>query len=269
MSIKCVVIGDAHIDEKQNLERFTALRSKLDVEKPDYLIIIGDFLSMNCLSDWDRNKRKKMEGLRYHLEIAAGKKALSMLGIDGTQPFIVIYIEGNHEDRLTRYLDTDPTFEGMHSIVQDLELDKRKVKFVPYKVPYEINGVSFVHIPAAGNGKAIGNPNVCQKALRLFANSVVFGHTHTLDHAAEHRHGAPHLNQALCVGCFFEHVDDYAKGSKTDYWRGIVDLTIYSPNRFDFSTTSMRQLYTLYGNKKSNKQSRKASHATARTARPR
>ena len=147
-------------------------------------------------------------------------------------------------------MDTDPTFLGTVSIERDLKLVERGYIVVPYKDVYYVNGVGFTHCPISGMGRSISNPTVTQKALKLFAHSVVFGHTHTLDHSAEHRHGAPHLNQALCVGCFFEHVDDYAVGSKTDYWRGLVDLNIYSPNRFDFATTSMARLYAQYGDKK-------------------
>jgi predicted phosphodiesterase len=246
---RVLVIGDSHVDENQNLYRFAALGAKIKAECYDYVVIIGDFLSFNCLSDWDRNKRLKMENKRYFLEIQAGNCALDLLGFDGKQKCKVVYVEGNHEERLPRYLAHDPTFSGFASLYKDLKLDVRNITFVPYKEVYTIKGVSFTHIPIASNGKPVGNPNVAQKALKLFATSIVFGHTHTLDHAAEHRHGAPHLNQALSVGCFFEHVDEYAQGSLTNYWRGVVDLNIYSDNRFDFQTTSMRQLFQTYGSK--------------------
>jgi predicted phosphodiesterase len=241
---RVLVVGDAHVDEQQKLDRFAALGRKIVAEKPDAVVLIGDVLSLNCLSEWDRNKRAKMENLRYGLEIGAGNKALDLACLPKGK---TIYIEGNHEDRLTRYLDHDPTFAGMVGLPKDLFLAERGIKWVPYKEVHQIDGVSFTHIPIAGNGKPIGNPNVAQKALRLFHNSVVFGHTHTLDFAAEHRHGSPHLNQSLAVGCFFEHVDDYAKGSLTNYWRGLVDLSIYHNNRFDVRTTSMSQLYKQYG----------------------
>jgi predicted phosphodiesterase len=267
--LNVLVVGDAHVDEDQNLDRFLALGNKIRIEKPDYVIIIGDFLSLNCLSEWDKNKRKKMENKRYKLEIEAGNAALNMMGLDGSQDCEVIYVEGNHEDRLTRYLNQDPTFEDTVSIPKDLKLVERDITWVRYKDVFTINGVSFTHIPINSAGKAIGNPNVAQKALRLFSNSVVFGHTHTLDTSAEHRHGAAHLNQALAVGCFFEHVDDYAKGSMTNYWRGVVDLVIYDTNRFDFSTQSMRQLYNEYGVKRGipSTKLKVSRHAVARTER--
>lgn len=260
-----LVIGDAHIDEEQSLDRFLPLGKKIEVENPDYVVIIGDFLSLNCLSEWDRNKRMLLESKRYYKELAAGNRAIDYLTA-GARNTKFIYIEGNHENRLTRYFESDPTFQGTNSIPFDLTLDSRGITWVPYKDCYKIDGVSFTHIPIASNGRAIGNPNVAQKALKLFHNSVVFGHTHTLDHAAEHRHGSPHLNQALSVGCFFEHVDAYALGSMTNYWRGVVDLDIYSENRFDINTTSMSQLYSIYGGatKKSSKHAAVRAKRTSR-----
>lgn len=243
--MKTLVVGDAHVDEHQDLERFTALGKFLRATKPDNLVLIGDFLSLNCLSAWDRDKRQKMEGARYRAELEAGNEALDRIG---KLPSCTnrIFVEGNHEDRLTRYLAIDPVFHGVVDVEQDLDLRARGFSWVPYKSDIVLGGVSFTHCPINGVGRAISNPNVAQKALRLYSNSVVFGHTHTLDHAAEHRHGSPHLQQALSVGCFFEHVDEYAKGSITNYWRGLVMLDQYSENRFDITTLSMSRLLKEY-----------------------
>jgi predicted phosphodiesterase len=246
---KVLVIGDAHVDEVQSLDRFDLANRLIKRERPDVLVIIGDFLSLNCLSAWDRNKRLAMEGLRYIEEIQAGNVALDKLLAGTSKKMRKIFVEGNHEDRLDRYLELDPTFHGYVGIAKDLRLVQRGFEFIPFKGVAYVRGVGFTHIPIAGNGKAVGNPNVAQKALKLFHHSVVFGHTHTLDHAAEHRHGAPHLNQALSVGCFFEHVDDYALGSKTDYWRGLVMLEVYSENRFDVRTYSLGRLERMFGEK--------------------
>lgn len=243
--MKTLVIGDAHVDQYQDLRRFRALGEYIRDTKPDNIVAIGDFMSMNCLSAWDKDKRKKMEGQRYEDEIYAGNYALDIMGKVPKNTHLV-FLEGNHEERLKRYLDYDPTFDGHVSIAKDLRLYERGWEWVDYKCDYVINGVSFTHCPINGVGRAIGNPSVAQKALKLYHNSVVFGHTHTLDHAAEHRHGGAHLQQALSVGCFFEHVDEYAQGSITNYWRGLVMLNQYGENRFDIATVSMSQLLEHY-----------------------
>lgn len=243
--MRILVVGDAHVDDVQPLKRFKYVDKLIGITHPDKVVIIGDFMSMNCLSAWDRNKRLSMEGRRYAKEVAAGNRALDMM-MAGGHKCEWHYIEGNHEDRVTRFIDEDPTFEGVIDLQVNLDLKNRGIIWTPYKQVRTLNGISFTHIPTSGNGKAIGNPNVAQKALKLFHNSVVFGHTHTLDHAAEHRHGSPHLNQALSVGCFFEHVDEYAVGSKTDYWRGLVLLDSYKPNRYDVDTFALGRLERMF-----------------------
>lgn len=241
---RILFIGDSHVDPEQDLRRFKALGKFLRTHSPDVVVSVGDFLTLDSLSNWDRDKRQKMENRRYEKEISAGNRALDYL--QPTLPPESYYIEGNHEDRLTRYLAHDPTFHGHVGIARDLHLKDRGYKWVPYKEHVDVMGISFTHIPITGNGRPIGEPNVSRKALALYNNSVVFGHCHTLSHSAEHRTNAPHLNQALCGGCFFEHVDEYAVGSKTDYWRGIVILTCYHKNRFDISTCSMSNLLRKY-----------------------
>jgi predicted phosphodiesterase len=244
---RILVIGDAHVAPGQNLRRFKALGNYIKAEKPDVIVEIGDFLTLDSLSDWDRNKRLKMEGRRYEKEIIAGNRALDLLESDALDRAKKYKVKGNHENRLDRYLDHDPTFAGQVGIEKDLLLKERGYSVVEYRDHVDVNGISFTHIPISGLGKPIGEPNVTRKALQLYNNSVVFGHCHTLSHSAEHRTNAPHLNQALSAGCFFEHIDEYAVGSKTDYWRGVVLLTSQHNNRFDIETTSMSRLLRSHG----------------------
>lgn len=240
------VVGDAHVDEHQTLDRFDCLNKYLKHVRPNYVITIGDFLSMNCLSDWDKNKRLLMETRRYSLEVDAGNEALDRMCKGLPKKTRLVAVKGNHENRVDRYFETDPTFLGTNSLEKDLHYYKRGFEVTEYKEHYYVNGVAFTHIPITSGGKSIGNPYVAAKALKLYGTSVVFGHTHTLDHCAEHRHGSPHLNQSLSVGCFFEHIDLYAQGSLTNYWRGIVTLNIYSENRFDIDTIAMSRLKAEY-----------------------
>ena len=239
---RVLVLGDSHLGPEQDLRRFKALGNYIKSVEPDIIVEIGDFLTLDSLSGWDKDKRKKMEGRRYEKEIVAGNRALDFIQGVPKNTKRRIKVKGNHENRLDRYLDHDPTFAGQVSIEKDLKLKERGFEVVEYKDHIDVSGISFTHVPINGLGRAIGEPNVTKKALALYNNSVVFGHCHVLSHTAEHRTNAPHLNQALCVGGFFEHVDEYAVGSKTDYWRGIVLLTVYHANRFDLATTSMSNL---------------------------
>lgn len=234
--MKILIIGDAHITEQDNLNRFRGMEKIIKKHKPNKIVIIGDFLTMDCLSAWDKNKKKVMEGKRFKNEIDKGNEALTLI-----QSFFtgeIIYIEGNHEDRVERYLDVNPTFDGVVNIPIQLKLEERKIRWIKFKGFYNINGISFTHIPISGNGRPISGTNMTKKALSMFSNSVVFGHTHSLkiDHETRHNSG---MNKALNVGCFFEEDHDYTEGTVQDHWKGLILLETNKPNDFDFTTISM------------------------------
>lgn len=255
---KILVMGDAHVTDEQDLSRFDAAGKFILEERPTDIILMGDFLTMRCLSAWDRDKRLKMEGLRYRAEIEAGNEALDRLtgpvarynravGLrkKGLYQPNWVYIEGNHEDRLTRYLDKDPTFLGTVGIAQDLNLTVRGFTWIPYRSYHYINGIGFTHIPF-NKMKEIGGVDITRKAQQVTIKSCVFGHTHELHTSNVHVEGMDHLQQVLNVGCFFEDHEEYTKGKVTNYWKGLVLLHNYSEQRFDIETISMSRLKSKY-----------------------
>ena len=257
-----LIIGDSHVEPQQNLSRFHALGHLCLDHRPEIILSIGDFLSLDSLSAWDVDKKKTMEGKRYWDDVDSGNVALNAL----EQPITCynksqvdkkraqykprkIFIKGNHENRLDRYIEKNPVLDGFPiSLEHNLSLQKRGWEVVPYKEHLVIDDVAFTHIPISNNGNPIGGKYVCQRALDLYNYSIVFGHTHRLEVANKHRHGGTHLQQSLNCGCFFDHVPNYMQGATTDYWRGIVLLDITQPMRFDIKTYSMSHLMREYGN---------------------
>lgn len=255
-----LVIGDAHISEGQELSRFIKAGKLIADQQPDNVVIIGDFLSFNCFSEWDRNKRRKMEGRRYELEIKAGNEALNNLikpSVDHNvlmrkrkKPLYVprsFYIEGNHENWQERYLDHDPTFAGQIDYVRDLGLRGRGFDHYRYKDRAVIDGVSFTHVPIDGRGKPIGEPNSTRKATNIYSGSVAYGHTHAVGYQLVRKTDSTRDQYILNVGCFFEHTDNYAAGAKNDYWRGLVLMHHYGDGEFDIETINIKRLNSLYG----------------------
>lgn len=248
-----LVIGDCHVDPTQmkngGLRRFKWANRLIQDNPINRVIIMGDFVTLPSLSAWDADKRKRIENRRYSQDIASGNMALDLLlGSGGLAGIEYIYIEGNHEEWLPRYLEYDPTFDDCHSIKRDLMLVERGFKkVIPYKSDYIHRGMSFTHVPIMANGKPVGGKYATNKALEVYSNSVCFGHTHNFDVAAIHRKNSKSLQQAINCGCFFEHIDDYALGSMTNYWRGLLILNHYDTNRADIEQWSMGRLKRIYG----------------------
>lgn len=259
---KILVVGDCHVDETQSLERFNWLGKLIVDERPDHIVYMGDFLTLNCLSAWDLNKRAKMEGRRYAVEVGVGRFALGMAEAPMRKLQIrqranheklykpeLVFIEGNHEDRLTRYLEKDPTFAGHISIEKDLSLFARGYKFIPYREYHYINNIAFTHIPF-NKIREISGANITMKASQCIVDSVVFGHTHEQHLAHIHRQGMPHLQDIYNCGCFISKKEDYVHGRVTQYWRGVSFLHTEDPGRFDVETVSYSALRRRYGGSK-------------------
>ena len=243
-----LVVGDVHVAQGQNLERADWLGRAITELNPTRVVFIGDLMTFDCFSNWDKDKRKKMEGRRYIKEIEKGREFISrMYDHAPNWKGDIILTEGNHEDRVSRYLDYNPELDGALDYQKDLGI-KDEWTIIPYKEYYNVQGVAFTHIPISEAGKPLGGKYVCHRALELHQGSVVFGHTHKLQVAPLHRHGSPHLNQALNVGCYFSHIDEYALGSVTSYWRGLVLVDHYKHGRFGWMPFSMGKLKQRYRN---------------------
>ena len=241
---KILVIGDAHVTNGQSLRRFQwlnkLLRSRKDIT---HVYIMGDFLTLNSLSAWDKDKRLLMEDRRLFKEIEAGNTALNLLfdNVD-TSKIKIIYIEGNHEDRLTRYTQVHSELSHETFTIPSLiHLSSKGIRWVPYRSYSVEGGIHFTHIPF-GKAKEISGKDICSKAELVTTASVVFGHTHELHTSCVHKHGMKHLQQIYNAGCFFEKEEDYVEGKMTNYWKGVSILTNYSYGRFDIETISMHRL---------------------------
>lgn len=261
MANQILVIGDCHISEDDDLTRFNLLGKLILDKMPSHIVVMGDFVTLNCLSAWDMNKRAVMEGRRYKLEIEQALDALSRMftPIDiynitrreqkkSQYKPEMVYIMGNHEDRLDRYLENDPTFAGWVNLEKDLKLrDWGFNHIIPYRAWHDINGIWFTHIPH-NEVKPITGMYHVHKAAQTTVNSIVYGHTHKLEMLNKHVQGMEHLQQVLCAGCFFEKHEPYVDGRITNYWKGVIMLDNYKPGRFDVETWSIGRMRRTYGN---------------------
>ena len=60
-----LVVPDAHVGPGQDLSRFDALSKLINDRFPSRIIFMGDFVTVEALSNWDLQKSGVMEGKRY------------------------------------------------------------------------------------------------------------------------------------------------------------------------------------------------------------
>ena len=259
-----MVVGDPHIEQNSSLHRFKILGSMIADYQPDNIIIMGDYLSLDSLSGWDKNKRLNLERKRFRKELDAGREAMELI----MQPIIsfndrqkrkkkgqykpnLVILAGNHEDRLDRYYQEDPTMKDIVDMYEEIGAHEYGWKVVGYRDYYRVGGVMFTHVPMNGVNKPISGNRVVDVALQTHQNSIVFGHTHQLRFGTDVRHGYPdhQVIYGLNCGWFGEEIPDYAKGSlgSKGWWSGIVLLNhLDCDGKFDFMTKSFKEMCDEY-----------------------
>ncbi len=169
-----LVVSDAH-RPYHNQHAWDLMLQVGKALKPSILVTIGDLADMYTVSSHSKDPSRAN---RLDEELADINLALDQLDALGAKQ--KVFVEGNHEDRLKRYLqDEAPALFSAINIPKLFRLKERKWEFVPYKESTRIGKVRFTH--------DIGNAGrfAVHKALDTFQHSVITGHTHRLSYIVE------------------------------------------------------------------------------------
>lgn len=257
---KILVVGDVHDEVGYSKERFHVLGKFIVKEKPDYVVLMGDFLTLDSVSRHNKGKPLLAEGKRLMMEIQSGKDSINIIDSyinkyndnrkklkKKTYEVNKIYIYGNHEDRLVSYIHENPQIEGIIDSNDILECSNNGWTIVPYRETYYIYDVGFTHIPMNGANQPISGKYVCKRALELYDTHIVFGHTHRMgvDVMSTKTEYGYKQKLAINVGNYFDYIPEYAKNSAGigDWWTGVVML--YKDMDLDFSFISYNKMKNL------------------------
>lgn len=199
---KILFIPDCHIpyhDEKA----FNLMIRAAKAFKPDHVIIMGDFADFYSVSSHDKSP-DRTNHLDEEISVVTTKLwEVKKLGAGNN-----VFIAGNHEDRLTRYLmQKAPELYRVATIERLLGLKEAGFKFVSYRQDYRLGKLIMTH----DTGKA--GYNAHKQALDAYHRSIVIGHTHRMGYMIQgDADGDRH------VGCMFGWLGDKAQ---IDYMHNI------------------------------------------------
>ena len=103
---RAIVLPDLHCPEHDE-QSLAAVNKFMRENSPwDYLIYLGDVLDLNCISSHNETNLRAVEGQRllsdYRLADELILKPHEAIVRGSNRDARIIYIEGNHEDRVTR-----------------------------------------------------------------------------------------------------------------------------------------------------------------------
>jgi hypothetical protein len=200
--------------------------------QPDVVIDIGDGADFESISRHTEPGSLAKEGKRLKADIDAYNEGERLLreGMGGFRPKRKVRFQGNHEGRMTAYLDKHPELEGLIGLHM---LDDAGWEVVPYENGAPgiriIDGVRYAHFFAQPN---TGKPVTGTIATRIarIGGSFVQGHQQGLMRG-DVQYATGDLAYGVVAGSCYLHDEPY-KGAANRHWRGVVVLNEVQDGRF-------------------------------------
>ena len=241
-----LVLPDAHAEPEHSNERFEALGNMLIETRPDNIVQLGDFMSLDSVSTYSTTKPLLREGKRLIDDLLAGKDAYDKMTAP-TERFNnsrsrnkkkkykpnKIWHNGNHEDRVYKYIVESPELLGLVNHNDLLELEKDKWDIKKYREYSSYEGIQFVHIPMCKRmNQPISGEYVARRAADMHSSTVIFGHTHRLVTHDSKKHGRE-TNYGINAGWFGDYTPGYVQGNddNCDWWAGVLQLIHTAPGK--------------------------------------
>ncbi len=257
MSGKTVVVFScAHADPSTSSERFRALGQFLYELKPDMVFDLGDGADMRSLNSYDDRYPKALASQSYEKDIDSYNLSQELLRHPfkhhrKKRPYWVGF-EGNHENRIKKYLALNPRNEGEKYGVSFGHL-QTDYWFDDYH-EYENSGpaiatydrVAYAHYFTSGNSSAATSG--IHHAYTLVQNlgcSATCGHSHKRD--LSFKDGAlPYGNIGLVVGCYKGGEEHWAGQANKQWWHGVVVKRELENGMYEPEFVSLAQIMKMY-----------------------
>lgn len=251
---KHLILPDCQVKDGVPLDHLSWAGQFIVAKKPDTIIMIGDFADLPSLGMYDIGK-KSFEGRRYKLDIEAAHRGMELLlnplwkynenaaanHHKRYTPRMVLCL-GNHEDRVSRCVESDPKLDGVLSL-QDLKYEDYGWEVIPYLEPIIIDGVAYCHYFTSG---VLGKPVTSAAALLSKKHqSCIMGHVQGRQIAYGTRADGKQIT-GLFVGGFYQHDEAYLRWQGNKHWRGLWVLHEVTDGSFDEMPVSLGYLQRKY-----------------------
>ena len=185
---RILICPDVHVPY-QHAESWETFLAVARAWRPHVLVILGDFADFYCVSSFPKDPSRR---LTFQEETLLANRELDrVLALNIPR---VIYCEGNHETRLSRYIAKNAAaFHGVIDARHLLQFDRRAGwEWVPYGQHIEIGKLSFSHdVGFAGVYAA-------RQSVAAFGHNIIFGHTHRAQcHYESTVHGDRHVGWTM------------------------------------------------------------------------
>ena len=211
---KWLVFGDMHIPKQDT----TAVRAMVEYAKdyrPDYIMNLGDYLDLEPISHWMKNKHLSLEGQRIAKDLAAASEMDRLLRDEipsWRKKFITI---GNHEKWADRYVEEHPSLSGFFDIYDFLRNGGWDI--IEYGRRFSIGHLRAFH-------GYYTNKHHTVSTLGTLGVSCIYGHTHDRqEFTISHDDGE---KSAQTIGCLCNFNPGYAHNKPKRWVHGFATVDV-------------------------------------------
>lgn len=217
-------MSDIHIPYHDETALSTAINFALD-EKITDIVLSGDIADFKSVSFWERDANER--DLNYEVQIV--KSVLNQLR-EAFPNAKIVYIEGNHEERLRRFINSNiPEFSNLSALTipKLFALEELKIEYVSNKEhikrhskPFQIG--KLFHIHGHEVKASWGAVNVARNVFLKTQRNVIMGHFHTTQEWVQ-RSIDSDVSGAWAVGCLSELVAPYQPVNNWNHGFAIIE----------------------------------------------
>ena len=221
---KVIVLSDTHVPNHDEKSIDNVMRYMKD-HKWDEVVLLGDFMDFDCISSHNKDNLRTIAGKTIWKDYDIGVELLDQLQKSAPGAKFTL-CEGNHEERIERYIDANPQLEGMIEIETGLELLKRKVKFIRYRKTdtHRIGKAKFFH-------GIYTNQYHAKKTVDNFGDNIFYGHTHDVQSHSREMKGDNKTLVGQSLGCLCRYDQAYMKG-RPNKWQQAFGVFYFLPSGY-------------------------------------
>ena len=187
--------------------------------KPHGTIVGGDFINLDHVGRFSKNKPRLREGRRLKHDYALGNEILDI--IDKFTQREKVFMIGNHDSWLEHWLDEHPQMEGLVEMSQELRLVERGYKVIPENKVYKVGKAKFVH-------GLYHNMYHSRATVQVMGDNTFYCHTHDMQSFTQTNYDAQPIMGHSC-GCLCDLNPSYLR-NKPNRWVNGFGVFYFSKN---------------------------------------
>lgn len=246
-----LAIGDHHDKPGRDKKRATWIGRLAAEIRPDAIIQIGDWASLDSLSQHEAaGSQPDIERPSYVDELDSLAESLAAFHRDfpiGTCPTFITL--GNHEYRAHRLAINSPKASADTGLRLEQVFAQFRWVTHPYGEFLTIAGVDWVHIPKTVMGKDFGGVQVERTLANKAIRSLVVGHTHRASVFTDPKVGQLRSIKVVNLGTSMPHgmIERYTGLSMSGWDYGVCVLRIQNGQILSVKHIDMLELFERFG----------------------